>query len=263
MTCIFLIPFPVFGCTPSAVTFRLKSVLSRPIVMEVVGLVAGFITLPILLLQLTERLMIDTQHLAPELNQVSELPNELRALHRDLLSLRDLVERQATEDASPALLSALVDRGSTLRNELETTESLILKTSKSSHKILRLKRTLPELQESIERIKSSRSALHLILQSQLLLESRPLLLSRTKSATSEHTATKSSIIAEWLDQSSHNKVVAEHLQIYHPGSGDWVLSEPSFRNWMESSGRLLWCSGSRKSCLRKLRKLMNPHIYIR
>lgn len=234
--------------------------------MEPVGLAAGVIALPVSLIQKTEHLIEYTQHLEPATALIVELRDVLKAISNNLLLMRDLVERQATEDADPTLLSALVSQSGILAEELDTSRSLLLKSGKGSSAAFRFKWTLrtPKLKASIERLKLSRSALHLLLQYQSLLlpiksrsalhsllQDQSLLLSIKETSTPKRTLVEPSIIAQWLDPSSHDSDLEHYKRTYHSGSGAWLFREPSFNRWKENPGKLLWCSGSRKSCLRQ------------
>jgi hypothetical protein len=216
--------------------------------MEAVGVAVGVIALPISLIQMTEKLIEYTQHLGSAPAEVVELRDELKVIRHHLFLVRDLVERQATEDADPTLLSALVSVGGLLADELEIIRRLIPKSFQRPSAASRFKSAfaIPQLKVSIKKLKSSRLTLELLLQNQSLL-----LLIRENSA-SERTPVEPSIIARWLDQSSHDNELEQYAIAYHSGREVWLFREPSFNNWKENPGRLLWCTGMRKSCLRPL-----------
>jgi hypothetical protein len=56
-------------------------------------------------------------------------------------------------------------------------------------------------------------------------------------------------IIEWLSPLNSFQRQADIFGTLQPGTGEWLLADPLFKNWEVGSGNILWCRGIRMSGL--------------
>ncbi|KAJ7499632.1 ankyrin repeat-containing domain protein [Mycena latifolia] len=57
------------------------------------------------------------------------------------------------------------------------------------------------------------------------------------------TATERDNIIDWITSENFLQRQADIYSAWQPGTGEWLLEHPRFKNWESSSGTILWCNG--------------------
>ena len=210
--------------------------------VEVVGLVVGALALPVALVQLTERIIKALRDSKGSKSGLHRLVLELETLKTVLLRVRDIFERQATDEADAGILSALLGPMRELEDTLNNLQMVTIMGRSFFHNGLHIN-VQQQIGKFAEGILASR------LRICLLLDISPSG-TQTEHFSFETTTVinygDSELVANWLD-SLHSDEKLEQLQgQLHPGAGRWLLVDPMFIDWEESVGRTLWCSGLRK-----------------
>lgn len=215
--------------------------------MEPVGLAIGAISLSHHLIQWTETIFNAFVLLKDPPLEATQLANELEALKNVLLSVPDLIERQATDDADVETLSLLARNSRDLQELLEDLEPLSRNLNRRSFRRSRsaLSWNVGVCKTAIKRIQEGRSSLQALLRSSELapaIANDYLDLTKSKIPHSE----QPSLIAKWLDELRFPEVLEGLTARYEPGTGAWLLDNATFLEWEVNPGRTLWCSGLRK-----------------
>jgi hypothetical protein len=56
-------------------------------------------------------------------------------------------------------------------------------------------------------------------------------------------------VIDWLSPINFFLQHADISQARQPGTGEWLLDDPHFKDWKTGSGRTLWCHGIRVWCI--------------
>jgi hypothetical protein len=54
-------------------------------------------------------------------------------------------------------------------------------------------------------------------------------------------------ITAWLSSLDFAAKQIDFFNRRQPGTGEWLLSDPRFKHWLEGKERILWCPGLRKT----------------
>ncbi|KAJ7499617.1 ankyrin repeat-containing domain protein [Mycena latifolia] len=69
------------------------------------------------------------------------------------------------------------------------------------------------------------------------------ILSSIRDATHNQHATERDNIIDWITSENFLQRQADIYSAWQPGTGEWLLEHPRFKNWESSSGTILWCNG--------------------
>lgn len=214
--------------------------------MEVVGIAAGTISVAIFLIRASEKSieLLNAIQDAPE--NFRKLARELNRFHEALLLVRDLVERQATDDADATTMSTFIYEARRLQDMFDKLDQL-LKGLSTSHRnrTIRMMITSKMIDDIIDDIISSGETLRVLSLHQFEIQQssasyQSLLAARVSSM-------QLSEDDPWLEDPLESQEQLQRLQNdLSDETVTWLFEEPQFKQWETRIGKTMWCNGMGK-----------------
>jgi len=219
--------------------------------MEAAGLAIGVFPIILNVIQLAEKVTQSYRQIKDSSPQIAELIHELNSLQPVLLSVRDLIERQATDDADIRTLSSLTSSSRSLEEilkDLETSSPRLIRHSSKRSKLSRVFFS-KEHKTTIERIHEYRSTLGVLIQFNDLKQSNNFRIQINTdhlNLSGLDKVQQAIEIGRSLDESGFSKTLGNLTTQNEPGIGEWLLKSSKFLEWEKCRGKKLWCNGLRK-----------------